>query len=55
MKIEELIEFNYGQAGRGLLFGKYEKTVWVPAHTRGDETKGKIEKGYEVELAKGIE
>lgn len=42
----------YGQAGRGLLFGKYEKTVWVPSHVRGDKEQGEIEKGYEIKPEK---
>lgn len=42
----------YGQAGRGLLFGKYEKTVWVPSHVRGDKEQGELDKGYEAKPAK---
>lgn len=30
------------------LFGKYVRTIWVPAHKRGDDDYGDIKKDYEV-------
>jgi hypothetical protein len=30
----------YGVEGRGLLFGKYAGTFWIPAHIRGSEVNG---------------
>lgn len=30
------------------LFGKYVRTVWVPEHTRGDDSYGDIKKDYKV-------
>lgn len=39
---------HYGQEGKGLLFGKYAGTVWVPMHTRGTKEKGVVIKDYDV-------
>lgn len=39
---------HYGEAGKGLLFGKYAGTVWVPMHTRGTKEKGVVIKDYDV-------
>ena len=39
----------YGKDGKGLLFGKYVATVWVPMHTRGSGDQGVVVKDYEVE------
>ena len=38
----------YGSDGRGLLFGKYAATVWVPMHARGNIERGVVAKDYEV-------
>jgi hypothetical protein len=38
----------YGQDGKGLLFGKYAATVWVPMHTRGSKVEGIVVKDYSV-------
>jgi hypothetical protein len=39
---------SYGKDGRGLLFGKYVTTVWVPMHLRGDQNQGVVVKDYDV-------
>lgn len=38
----------YGTNGRKLLFGKYERKIWIPAHVRGNEELGIVVKDYEV-------
>lgn len=38
----------YGTNGRKLLFGKYERKIWIPAHVRGNEERGIVVKDYEV-------
>jgi hypothetical protein len=32
------------------LFGKYQGTFWWPSHVRGEESKGKIKKDYEINI-----
>lgn len=36
------------------LFGKYAGTFWIPAHTKGDPTIGKINKDYELKVPKEV-
>lgn len=38
----------YGTNGRKLLFGKYQRKIWIPAHVRGNEELGIVVKDYEV-------
>lgn len=38
----------YGRDGKGLLFGKYTATVWIPMHTRGNAEEGVVVKDYDV-------
>lgn len=38
----------YGTNGRKLLFGKYTRKIWIPAHVRGNEELGIVVKDYEV-------
>lgn len=37
----------YDENSKGM-FGRYKGTFWVPAHTRGDDQVGKIEKHYTI-------
>lgn len=39
---------HYGRDGKGLLFGKYTATVWIPMHTRGSQEEGVVVKDYDV-------
>ncbi len=39
---------HYGQDGKGLLFGKYAATVWIPMHARGSKMEGVVVKDYAV-------
>lgn len=39
---------HYGRDGKGLLFGKYTATVWIPMHTRGSAEEGVVVKDYDV-------
>lgn len=39
---------HYGRDGKGLLFGKYTATVWIPMHARGTIEEGVVVKDYEV-------
>jgi hypothetical protein len=39
---------HYGENGKGLFFGKYEATVWVPMQTRGTKKRGVVVKDYDV-------
>lgn len=39
---------HYGRDGKGLLFGKYTATVWIPMHARGSFEEGVVVKDYDV-------
>lgn len=39
----------YGENGRGLLFGKYSGRFFIPAHVRGSREHGEVEQTYMVE------
>lgn len=41
-------KFYGSEYGRGKLFGKYEGAIFIPAHERGDDTVGRIQKDYKI-------
>ena len=38
----------YGVNGKGLLFGKYSGSFWIPPHVKGDKKQGLVVKDYQL-------